>query len=175
MKAATMHNAQSSAPTSRSARRSEVNLSEADYLAREVADAKAALSHAIADLKTGLITSADLRRWVTHYPWAAVGAATVAGFAAGAAVTPAPGESIGEKLSKLRPPGQKNEPAQSTAAATGPYPMSPNVKSTVITSLFDLAKLLAESLIIATFRAPAPSQESSAASADRLKTRATAK
>ena len=157
-----MHNEPSSAATSPSEPHYNADLSEADYLAREVADAKAALGHALADLKSGLSTSADLRLWVKHYPWAALGAAAAAGFAAGAVVTPAPGESLTDKLSKLKPNGRQTRAEE---GAPSDRQKTSNVGSGLTGSLFDLAKTLVESLIIASVRAPAGSHTAATAAA----------
>jgi hypothetical protein len=155
MKIATMHNEQSSAPTSRSERQLDVELSEADYLTREVTDAKAALSKSLDQLRIGLANSADLRQWVKHYPLASIGAAAATGFAAAAAVTPAQGESITDKLSRLvseRGPDTIDD--SSRAAARQNPPKRATVMDNLITSLFDLAKVLVQTLIVATFQQP---------------------
>ena len=52
-----------------------------------------------ANVRTRRELATDLRGWIDRHPWMAVGAASAAGFAAAAAVTPAPGQSLGEKLS----------------------------------------------------------------------------
>jgi hypothetical protein len=152
MKVFTMHNEQSSAATSPSEPPYKVELSEADYLAREVEDAKQALSHALADLKNGISQSADLRRWVKHYPWAALGAATVAGFAAGAAVAPATGETVSEKLSRLKSNGHESSPAEAERPPEKPSAERSSVKTSLMDSLFDLAKTLIQTVLIATLR-----------------------
>jgi hypothetical protein len=155
MKTDTWHNAQSSAPTSPSERQPEVKLSEAEYLAREVTDAKAALSHSLAELKLGLAESADLRQWVKYYPWASLAAAAAAGFAAAAAVTPAQGETFKDKLARLNPDLQHNSegdskgaPQQSNSAKRA------SVTDNLINSVFDLAKVLIQTLIVTTFQRP---------------------
>jgi hypothetical protein len=157
MKVSTMHNGKSSAATSPSEPRYKVELSEVDYLAREVEDAKQALAHAAADLKRGVATSADLRLWVKHYPWTALGAATVAGFAAGTAVTPARGESVAEKLSRLKPDGRNAETQNETNASPAAPAKSSKVQETLMDSLFDVAKTLVQTVILATVRPPAAS------------------
>jgi hypothetical protein len=148
-----MHNEKSTAPMSADEPHPKSELSEADFLAREVENAKTALVNTLADLKNGLTTSADLRLWVKRYPWAALGAATVAGFAAGAAVTPAPGQSIREKLSRLgangrRAPVEKPSDVADSVTATS----KASFKSVLLDSLFDLAKTLIQTVILATVR-----------------------
>ncbi len=67
-----MHNEQSSVSTSPSESQRDSELSEADYLAREVADARAALTESLAGLKLGVTNSTDIRQWVKYYPWASL-------------------------------------------------------------------------------------------------------
>jgi hypothetical protein len=157
-----MHNERSSAPTSPNGPRREVELSEADYLAREVTEAKAALTHSLTDLKLGLANGADLRQWVKHYPWASLGAALAAGFSAAAVVTPAPGESVTDKLSRLRSDGQPSS-NESSAPQQIKSTNGQAVTDKLIGSLFDLAKVLVQSLIVAAFRPPASKQNPDAA------------
>jgi hypothetical protein len=151
-----MHNDKSSAPTSAGALPDDGDLSEADYLAREAADAKAALVNSIADLRIGVLKSADLRAWVKHYPWAAIGTAAVTGFAAATAVTPARGQSLHDKLSTFHANGNSRaaEPATSPreSSATG----GTAVKDKLVSSLFDLAKTAVQTILLATLRPPAP-------------------
>jgi len=52
-----------------------------------------------ANVRAGWEHATDVRGWIDRHPWVAVGAASAAGFAAAAAVTPASGQSLGEKLS----------------------------------------------------------------------------
>jgi hypothetical protein len=150
-----MHNEQSSARTSPSEPRHRIELSEAEFLAREVQDAKAALAHAVADLKSGLTSSADLRLWVKHYPWAALGAATVAGFAAAATITPAPGESVSDKLSRLRSNGSNGTAEESANHPAERAKQRSTVKASLIDSLFDLAKTLIQTVFLATLQSRA--------------------
>ena len=162
-----MHNEQSSVPTSPSERRLDSKLSEADYLAREVADAKAALTESLAGLKLGLTNSADLRQWVKCYPWASLGAATAAGFAAAAAVTPAKGESINDKIARLRRNGQPTSADESPSApAQFNSPRRASVTDQLINSVFDLAKVLVQTLIVATFQRPVAAENPAPAPAE---------
>jgi hypothetical protein len=77
--------------------------SEAEFLAEQAVAARAAMLGVIGDLQANARTrweqATDLRGWIDRHPWMAVGAASAAGFAAAAAVTPGPGQSLGEKLS----------------------------------------------------------------------------
>jgi hypothetical protein len=152
-------------------RRPEIELSEADYLAREIVDAKRALSHALVDLKSGLADSADLRRWVKRYPWAVLGAAAATGFATAAAVTPARGESIKDKLARLRPDGQ----SPSADRRCSPPPKVEQSETLTVTdkllsSLFDVAKVLVQTLIVTAFQRPAASEVSASVDEERRAT-----
>jgi hypothetical protein len=171
MNSATLHNAQNTAKTSRRDQRSDGDLSEADFLEREVADAKAALSHAVADLRNGVKSSADLRLWVKHYPWAAMGAAAVAGFAAATAVTPAKGETVGEKLSRLAKsakPGETTDSAGQVSTQTA----SQSPKTTLLNSLVDIAKVLIQTVVLATVQNQSQAANQSVAATDRHTTTA---
>jgi hypothetical protein len=150
-----MRNEKSSAPTSLNERRLEVELSEADYLAREIVDAKSALSHALADLKSGVANSTDLRKWVQHYPWAALAAALATGFAAAAAVTPAPGESVSDKLARSRPNGRPctgDQPAGRPPSEESHQ--ASNITHKLVSALFDVAKVFVKTLIVTAFQRP---------------------
>jgi hypothetical protein len=154
-----MHNEQSSAQTSHDEPQHNIELSEADYLAREVVDARSALLHALADLKSSAASSTDMRKWVQHYPWAAVGAAVAAGFAAAAAVTPAPGESISDKLARSRPAG--HDCSSDHPAGTRPKEEArdiPNIVDKLLSSLFDMAKILVQTLIVSAFQCSSTSE-----------------
>lgn len=56
------------------------------FLAQQAADAKSAIQHTVADMQATAQEVANLRWWTQHYPWYAVGAATVLGFMAATAV-----------------------------------------------------------------------------------------
>ena len=158
---------------SRNEPQSDTELTEADYLAREVADAKAALVHALHGLKGGMASSTDMRKWVEHYPWAALGAAAAAGFAAAAAVTPAHGESLQEKASRLMPKHEEPKPSDgdgATSRAAMPSRMSA-ISDRLINSLFDIAKILVQTLIVTTLRGPEPQESSPYAAPEQRMTR----
>ena len=78
----------SSAPSSDTALKNapEAGLSESEYVTRQAADAKAAISRVISEIQRELGHSVDPRAWVQTHTWATLGAAAVAGFAAGASV-----------------------------------------------------------------------------------------
>jgi hypothetical protein len=150
----------------------ESELSEADYLARELVDAQAALSHALADLKSGVANSTDLRQWVQHYPWAALGAAVVTGFAAAAAVTPGPGESIKDKLARLRPDGQRYTDDHLAGKPTNVEPReSSGITHKLLSSLFDVAMVFVQTLIVTAFRQSGANETAATASEEPGMTR----
>ena len=56
------------------------------FLAQQAADATTAIQHTVADMQATAKEVANIRWWTQHYPWYAVGAATVLGFMAATAV-----------------------------------------------------------------------------------------
>jgi len=76
-------------------------LSEADFLARQSAEAKAAVSATLDRMRQDLKDGADLQAWTREYPWPSVGIAAALGFLAAAAITPAGRDPHHEKWSAL--------------------------------------------------------------------------
>jgi hypothetical protein len=151
----TMPNGCDLAKTPRSVQRPERADSEADYLAREVADAKLALIHTTAELKGSLRSGFDLAQWIKQYPWAALGVASVTGFTVATIVTPGPGQSIGDKCSQLSASQGAGNGLEEASLKRPDPPVRTSFASSLFGSLFDLAKLLVEGLILAAARAPA--------------------
>jgi hypothetical protein len=118
---------------------SDTSLSEAEYLARESAATKAALARTLEDLKKSVRTGADLRMWVRRHPWAALGAAAVAGFSAASVVTAKP-------ASKMDSTAHTNGHADDNGHEKPSSPLA----ATIFASLFDLAKVALEASIAAT-------------------------
>jgi hypothetical protein len=140
-------------------------------LAREITDAKAALSQAVADLSSGLTSTADLQQWIKRYPWAALGAATVAGFAAAVALTPARDETVAEKPSPLRSTGESKASESGAASPAHQQARAAGASDLIVSALFDLAKTLVQTLILATVRsATMQSQAQNGAPADPRET-----
>ena len=75
-------------------------VTEADYLTREQAQARAAISGVLADMKQALAQGADLKEWTRQHPWILMGSATVAGTLAGMLLTPSKEESFKEFFEK---------------------------------------------------------------------------
>ena len=100
-------NERSSGPTSSSAPRTPPNktpggpLSEADFLAKQAADAKAAIGSVVNDIKRDLSQGIDPRGWMQVAPWTTLGAAAVAGFLAAAATVPSKEEQTLKRLKKI--------------------------------------------------------------------------
>jgi hypothetical protein len=132
-----------SATTSKTERRSDSELSEADYLARESELTKLALTRTLEDLKSSLRSTADLRLWTRKHPWAALGIAAAAGFSAAAVVA--------SKRSESEQPERRERPDQAGVFPTGGVDdrQSKPLMSTLFSSLFDLAKVALQSSIAA--------------------------
>src|SRR5438067_312676 len=71
-------------------------ISEADYLARQQEQAKAAISGVLSDMKQALAQGVSLREWTREHPWILMGTAAAAGVAAGMLLTPSKEESFKE-------------------------------------------------------------------------------
>src|SRR3954452_4683858 len=68
--------------------------SEADYLAKEQAQASAAITAVLADMKRAVAQGVDVREWTRQHPLIMAGTATVAGFVAGMLVMPSKKETF---------------------------------------------------------------------------------
>jgi hypothetical protein len=77
-------------------------LDEGAYLRHQSAQAKAAISGALADLKTDLAKGVDPRLWMKSHPWVTLASAAVAGFATAAAVVPNREEQALRKLAAIQ-------------------------------------------------------------------------
>jgi hypothetical protein len=73
---------------------------EADFLAEQLDQSRAAIARTLQELKGNAAAAADLRFWTDRHPWLTVAAATVTGFAAAAVILPAKGEKLTEKWSR---------------------------------------------------------------------------
>jgi len=113
-------------------------LDESAFLKQEGAEAKAAISHTIEELKASLHTAADLSLWTRQHPWAAVGVAAAAGFAVANAVTPS-------KHPPAPPWVNYSAPGYAPSAAAAPPGASP--LNSLLAPLFDMAKVALQSTI----------------------------
>jgi hypothetical protein len=136
MNANTLSNEPELARTSGNGRPSETELSEADFLAREAEQARAAITNTMEELKKNLGSAADLRAWAQHHPWLVVGVAAAAGFAAGSAIC-----SIGSDDQRAEPPPQP--------VAGSAQPRRPTMWGSLMSPLFELAKVTIQSSLAA--------------------------
>jgi hypothetical protein len=152
MKNATLHSEQTSDESAQGTSSPDA-VSDADFLAREIEDAKAALSSSLADLRSSAAASVDLSAWARAYPWPTVAASAAAGFAVAALV-----------MSKSK---KSDVPAESggDTADVSPHAAGKNATAgrsflrSICFAAFDLAKLLIETLLVTAVRSaqsPAP-------------------
>ena len=97
-------NERSSGQTSTSAPRTPPNKtpsSEAEFLQKQAADAKAAIGSVFNDIKRDLTQGIDPRGWMQVAPWTTLGVAAVAGFAAAALAVPSKEEQTLKRLKKI--------------------------------------------------------------------------
>lgn len=125
-------------------------MSDAEYLAREIADAKAALGNSLADLKSSAAASVDLSAWARAYPWPTIAASAAAGFAVAGLV-----------MSKSRQSDTAAESGTGDAAGASRQAASASLSAatgrsflrSITFAVFDLAKLLIETLVVTAVRA----------------------
>jgi ElaB/YqjD/DUF883 family membrane-anchored ribosome-binding protein len=108
--------------------------SEADYIAREQAQATAAISAVLADMKKAAVHAADVREWTRQHPLIMAGTATVAGFVAGMLVMPSKKETFkdffGDKWEAFKE--KMTPPATATATVGDKPPPAPQGEPTSI-------------------------------------------
>jgi hypothetical protein len=75
-------------------------LSEADFLKAQQANAKAAIVRTLGEIKESVAQGADVRNVVYHHPWLSSAGAAVAGFVAAAIAIPSREESALKRLAK---------------------------------------------------------------------------
>jgi hypothetical protein len=81
---------------------------ERSFLANQAADAKIAMTRTLHHMKENLKRVADLRLIAKQHPWLVLGSAVAAGFAAGAALTPAPRKKIKKTRSNSEAASEPN-------------------------------------------------------------------
>ena len=96
------------------------------FLTQQAADAKIAIQHTVADMQATAKAIANLSWWTQHYPWYAVGAATVLGFIAATSV---------------RAPADQTRPAPPTTGQTAARP-------SWMVALFEMVRSMVMSTII---------------------------
>ena len=126
MKTDANNSGSSSATTSQSAASSEPGLTEAEFLQREAARARAAIGQALADLGENLKATADPHVLTRDHPWLAISTAAVAGFAAAVTLIPSKEQQALRAMAELErarnapppsSPGTTDQPGASTAPA----------------------------------------------------------
>jgi len=83
------------------ARQSTKAESEAEYLRRQSADAKSALSQTMKLMGSEFARGTSVGAWTGAHPWAALSAATIAGFTVASIIVPSKEERALERLAKL--------------------------------------------------------------------------
>jgi ElaB/YqjD/DUF883 family membrane-anchored ribosome-binding protein len=96
------------------------------FLTQQAADAKTAIQHTVADMQATAKEVANLSWWTQHYPWYAVGTATVLGFIAATSV--------------LAPTDHRTRPAPSTTSQV--------VRPSWTAALFEMMRSIVMSTII---------------------------
>lgn len=89
-------------------------LTEAQYLDRQAQQAKDAMGQVIDQIKVLAKDASNPRPYVEQYPWISMGASAVLGFLAGSAITPARGQTLGDRLSNLMPAGREGAKPKSS-------------------------------------------------------------
>jgi hypothetical protein len=112
---------------------------EREFLYAEEARIRTMLNESVDDLKQSLKEASSLELWAKSYPWVALGVAIAGGFTAATLVTPAKGETFGEKISKLVPVKAASVEATTDQSAQRAKKSSVLV-SLLISALFELAK-----------------------------------
>lgn len=74
---------------------------EADYIARQAAEASAAISNTLRAITGDLKQTVDVRLWTKEHPWMSVGAAAAAGFVAACMVVPTKEDQALRRLAKI--------------------------------------------------------------------------
>lgn len=128
--------------------------SESEFLQHEAQQARQAIERSLEELKASLHTAADLRLWAQHHPWLTVGAASAAGFAAGAAITSAARGSPPTAAAAASPTSGNGHFAAGQSAFTGgqsapPQPQPSALWTALMGPMFDLAKFAIQSAIAA--------------------------
>ncbi len=114
-----MSNSGATSPSARAANpgAADESLSEAQLLQREADRAKAAISHALAELGQSLKATADPHVLTRDHPWLAISTAAVAGFAAAVTMIPSREQQALRALAELE--RARNAPPPSAPASSG--------------------------------------------------------
>lgn len=140
---------------------------KADYLTQQASEASAAISAAFGALADDLKKGVDPQAWAKRYPWAAVGAAAVAGFFAASAAVPSKEQQALKKLERieraLRPSYPEGEPyPQAVAAREGQAKaQDKSFASKIMSEIFSALKPALSSALAAGISAKAASGDGS--------------
>src|SRR5256885_15314927 len=118
------------AKSTRQAKRELTDLSEVDFLKAQEANAKAAITATLREMKDDLVKAANVRYVYEQHPWLTTAGAAVAGFVTAAAVVPSKEESALKKLARWEEALREAEgrATQADAASTGDGDAKPPVK-----------------------------------------------
>ena len=144
--------------------------SEAEFLERQTAEATAAIGDTLKAIQANLKDAANVRAWTQQYPWWAIGAAALTGFAAAAAITPRKGESLADRLADYVPDlaGSNRETVAQSANGDSPPPRKSTVISSLLATFGDALKTTIQSAVVAavTTKAQQPPSENGAPAAE---------
>ena len=135
-------------------------MSEAEFLARQGADARAALGATLGDLRSRVSDSVneatDAKAWIARHPWSALLASALAGFGGALVFAPRRGESIEERFDKLKQSfvasspepaaGEARRTEQTAAAST----WRAEILGLLLAPLVDLLRVTLETFIRST-------------------------
>lgn len=119
-------------------RNGHTTMSSTDYLDEQATDAQAAMARTLDDLKREFGQAGDPEKWVKRYPWASIGVAIVAGFAAANVVVPS-GRKAERSRAEVEPEEEYAEPPRRAAAQK--TRSEPSLWSKALDTLFDIAKV----------------------------------
>src|SRR5213594_1515598 len=98
-------------------------LTEADFLKAQEANAKAAFTRTLGEIKDNAIAAADIRNVTYHHPWMTAAGAAVAGFVTAALVVPSKEETALKRLARwekaLREAEGKTQPQREASNGDG--------------------------------------------------------
>lgn len=136
--------------------------SEADYLNQQADAAKIAMGRSFDEFKDKLTTALSLKTAAKDHPWLTVAAGAVAGFAAGAAVTPSKTDSALKRLREIERALRPDAPREGDEAHNGHdgRPQAgPTMTQTVLKEVFSLVRPLVTSGITAILAARSAAKE----------------
>jgi hypothetical protein len=134
---------------------------EAEYLKHQADTANQAMNRSLDEFKAHLAHALDLKTITHGHPWITIAAGAVAGFAAGAAITPSKTQSALNRLAEI-------EAALNRATIPPPHPSDVNghparpkstISQTLMHELFALAKPVLSNVVAATIAGHTAAQQ----------------